>query len=419
MRNVFSQYQQPENRLTHALVCALAEDSYLLKRFTRWTTGRAAPRGKIQIIEQQCPGEEARREDEATGIPDAWIFNDDGWALLIESKITAHLSAPQLRRHLATAARRGFPNATLLAVTVREEAPSIKGDVIALPWVKVYGWLSRERRRSKWAARCASYMEILESDLIEQGKLREGGVTAFSGIPFDLENPYSYLEAKRLLKLAMDELRREPKLKRELRMDPTAPGRGAITGSEGPAVWDFLRLRHAKGAQSFTQYPHLTLAIERDRLLAIVTIPNSIRADLRRRLLDLGLDGFSALLSEVNERLAKALRGDKGAAPRVVVVQRRYMTQSSPAIHDASLDFDLRTVFQTSRRRGKRIVKPQPQWLSATFNALSKKRSNLQIAIGASFPYAQSSTVREREIIDRIAATWIACKPLLTTMGLK
>jgi hypothetical protein len=262
-------------------------------------------------------------------------------------------------------------------------------------------------------------MEVLEADLIEQGKLKEGGVTTFSGIPFDTENPYSYLEAKRLLKLAMDKLRGNSKLKRELRMDPDAPGRGAITGRGAVAVWDFLRLRHAKGAQSFTQYPHLTLAIERDRLLAIVTIPNGVRTDFRRRLVDLGLDGFSYVLANVNERLIRTLRGDKGAVPRAIVVQRRYLTQSSPAIHDASLDFDLRTAFQISRKHGKKVVKAQPQWLGATFHALARKQSNLQIAIGASFPYATSSSVHERGVIDRIAASWIACKPLLTTMGLK
>lgn len=216
MRNLFDQYSQPENRLTHALVCTLAEDNGLLRRFIYWATRRRAPKGRLQIVEQQRPGEEARREDEAAGIPDAWIFNDDGWSILFESKITAQLSTGQLQRHLATAARRGFPNATLLAVTAREEALNVKGDVIALPWINVYWWLLRERRRSEWAARCANYMEILESDLIEQGKLKEGAVTTFSGIPFDSEHPYSYLEAKRLLKLAMDKLRGNSKLKREL-----------------------------------------------------------------------------------------------------------------------------------------------------------------------------------------------------------
>lgn len=416
MRNLFDQYEQPENRLTHALVCALAEDRRLLIRFIRWATGRTAPGGRLQIVEQQRPGEMKRAEDEATGIPDAWIYNDDGWSLLIESKITAHLGFGQLRRHLATAARRGFPETTLLLLTARDETPRLGKHIVTRAWMDTYGWLLREKRRSPWAARCADYMEILEADLIEEGRLKEGGVTTFSGISFDSENPYSYLEAKRLLKLALDQLRTKTKLKRELGMDPTVPGRGAITGREGAGVWDFLQLKQAKRAVVFTEFPHLTLAIERDRLLAIVTIPHGIRAAFRRRLIELGLEGFEELLSGVNRRLLQALRGDKGAAPWVVVVQRRYRTQRSRAIVDAALEFDLRTAFQGPGKRGKRIVKAQPQWLNASFSALARKRSNLQLGVGASFPYARSSTVGSRAIIDRIAATWIACKPLLATM---
>jgi hypothetical protein len=390
-----------------------------MKRFTRWATGRAAPRGKLQIVEQRRPGEEARREDEAAGIPDAWLYNEDRWALLLESKITARLRTSQLQRHLATAARWGFPNAELLTITAGDQTPRVKDRVINLTWTGIYGWLLQEKRRSEWAARCADYMEILESDLIEDRKLKEGAVTTFSGIPFDSKNPYSYLEAKRLLKLAMDNLRESRKLKRELRMDPNAGGRGAITGRAGVAVWDFLPLKHAHGAKAFTQYPHLTVAIESDRLLATVTIPNSVRATLRQRLRYLGADGFGSLVSEVNARLKEALRGDRGAEPRIIVVQRRYLTQRSPAIYDATLDFDMRTAFEGNSKRGRSNVRAQPQWLSATFDALSRKRSNLQIGIGASFPYSRSSSVHGREIINRVIAAWIACKPILTAMGLR
>ena len=42
MRNVFDQYKQPENRLTHALVSSLSEDSNLLKNFVRWIAGTTA-----------------------------------------------------------------------------------------------------------------------------------------------------------------------------------------------------------------------------------------------------------------------------------------------------------------------------------------------------------------------------------------
>jgi hypothetical protein len=419
VRNVFHQYQQPENRLTHALVCALAEDSHLLKRFIRWATGRAAPKGKLEIVEQQRPGEEARNEDEAAGIPDAWIFNDDGWALLLESKITAHLGTGQLLRHLATAARRGFPNATLLVVTARDQTPGIKGDVIALPWMAVYGWLLRERRRSEWAARCANYMEILESDLIEQGKLKEGAVTTFSGIPFDSGNPYSYLEAKRLLKLALEELRNNRKLVRILGMDPKSAGRGAITGRESDSVWDYLSLRQGRGDETFTHYPHLTLAIKADMLLVIVTVPHGIKPEFRRRLVDLEAEGFRELFGEICRRICLALRKDKGAVPWAEVLQRRYLSQRSIPIVDAKVEFDLRTAVQKVPGRGRKTIRVQPQWLDAAYRALARKQSNLQLVVGAAFPYGRSSSVSQRAVLSNIAETWLACRPLLTAMGIK
>jgi hypothetical protein len=36
MRNLFDQYNQPENRLSHALAVCLSEDRRLLTRFLRW-----------------------------------------------------------------------------------------------------------------------------------------------------------------------------------------------------------------------------------------------------------------------------------------------------------------------------------------------------------------------------------------------
>ena len=374
--------------------------------------------GRLQIVEQQRPGDLVKSESESSGIPDAWIFNDEGWALLVESKIAASLSSGQLGRHLATATRRGFTNTTLLALTARDEIPRVKGPVIARKWTELYAWLLREGARARWAGRCSSYMEVLEADLIEQGYLREGAMTSFSGIPFDSENPYNYLEAKRLLRLALYDLRKSVKLKHELGVDPSAAGRGAITGKDGVAVWDFLRLKES-GKGMFTKYPHLTLAIEVDRALAIVTIPHGIKTEFRRRIVDLGQEGFADLLGAINGKFRSAMHGDKGIAPMIIAVQRRYPTQRSAAIVDARVEFDLRTAFNQSDGRSRSGVKVQPQWLDATFRALSRKNSNLQVAIGAAFPYTRSSTVGTREFLGRVEATWLACEPLLAAMGIK
>ena len=97
----------------------------------------------------------------------------------------------------------------------------------------------------------------------------------FSGIPFGRNNPYNYLEAKRVLRLAMDELRRRSDLKNELGMDPAASGRSAITGRESTRIWDFLRLRQSQNATSFTEFPHLTLSIQQEQLFALVTVPHA------------------------------------------------------------------------------------------------------------------------------------------------
>lgn len=380
----------------------------------------------------KAQGADAEDPDEYRAASIFWVPKEARWqhlkasapqptigTLVDEAMAAIERDNPSLNRHLATAERRGFPNSTLLLLSARDESSWVSDHIVVRQWMETYEWLLREKRHSPWAGRCASYMEIFESELIEDGRLKEGGVTTFAGIPFDPENPYNYLEAKRLLQLAMNQLRMKSSLKRELGMNPKAPGRGAITGRQGVAVWDFLRLKGAKNAKSFTEYPHLTLSIEHDRLRAMITVPNGIKRQFRRRLVELGPDEFASLFSTLNQRLRKALHNDKGAAPWVVVVQRRYLTQRSSAIVDAELEYDLRTAFQTSRIRGKRVVKSQPQWLNATYNALTRKRSNLQVAIGASFPYSRSSTVGTRSVIDRVVDTWIACGPLLTAMGLK
>ncbi len=58
-RNIFDQYNQPENRLTHALSSCLNNDRSLLRKFVRWVT-EAKPPQRLEILEQRLPGEEER-----------------------------------------------------------------------------------------------------------------------------------------------------------------------------------------------------------------------------------------------------------------------------------------------------------------------------------------------------------------------
>lgn len=419
MRNIFDQYTQPENRLTHALASSLAADPSLLRKFIRWVTGKRIPNGRgLEVLEQRLPGEEEavdEAEAERRGLPDAWIHDRDSWVLVIESKIESPLNRDQLERHRRVAERRGFTDIHLLALVTELPRRFAPDDVKVITWTQLYSWLLQEGR-SEWAHRLTTYMEVLERKLVaEEEYLKEGTLTVFAGIPFGKDYPYNYREARRLLRLAMDQLQKRRDLKSSLGMDPEGAGRPAITGREGTAVWDFLPLVKAKSAKNFTEFPHLTLSIQQEGLLTIVTVPHRIRREFRRNLLSGGLEEFLELFENIHNNLKHSLRSVEGAAPWMEIVQRHYPSQKAEPIVDARLQFDLRTGF-AGPKRWRKSVKRQAQWLDAVYNALSKKRSNLQLAVGAIFPYERCPAVRTPEILNHVARVWLACKPLIRAM---
>jgi len=65
---------------------------------------------------------------------------------------------------------------------------------------------------------------------------------------------------------------------------------------------------------------------------------------------------------------------------------------------------------------GKSRVKFQPQWLSATYEALQARKSNLQLQIGADFPFANCPVLKTPQIVNVAAEVWIACKPVVDAM---
>jgi hypothetical protein len=123
MRNIFDQYTQPENRVTHALMTVLDEDRALLGLFLQELVRVKPPINprKLSVLEQQYPGEEEPSEEELEqrGIPDGWIYDDNGWCVFIETKVMAKLTADQVHRHRRTAERLGFQRITAVAITPR------------------------------------------------------------------------------------------------------------------------------------------------------------------------------------------------------------------------------------------------------------------------------------------------------------
>lgn len=408
MRNIFDQYKQPENRLTHALVSALWEDEKLLRNFVAWITG-AKPSGRLEIVEQRLPGENEvdEAEYEKRGLPDGWIYDTNEWSLLIESKVKAPLSVDQLKRHYKTAQKRGYSEVIVLAIDVAAPRTLLPEYVVFRSWREIYSWLSAQSRKSEWAQRTMRYMEVAEAKWPAEGYLKEGALTEFTGIHFDEQNPYNYGEAKRLIRLLMDELRQHPGLDGVIH--PAAAGRGAIKGRQGTSVWDFLRLREARLEDKFDGQPHFTLSIGERYVSPIIILPNAMAGKYRRKLVSLGEERFFDVMADIEKSMRKVCRTAKGAKPWMSITQRHYLSRSSLPTVDGDISFDLRTAFVTA----KSSVKYQPQWLSASYGLLTEKNSNITFALGGRMPYGECKKLKERGIVDSIVASWLACKPLI------
>jgi hypothetical protein len=403
VRNLFDQYSQPENRLTHALAVCLDEDRDLLRRFLAWIGVR--PRvsaADLLITEQALPGDPPEVEDEAErkGLPDIVIHDGDVWCLLIESKIQARLTDDQLMRHERTLRRRGFGQVDRLVLTKSVVRPA---KAIAATWSVLYEWLGTEPARSQWPARLRAYLRAAEVRLAREEYLTEGTLTMFDGFQFSDDNPYTYGEGKRLLKLAMSELRKNRDLKR-LGMDPSANGRGAITGRGGTAVWDFLALTDRPKTALFTGWPHLTLAVHADHLEVAVTIPNGVEPAVRRRLARLGSDGLARMNRRILARGRKLVK--RGAWIQARALQRHYPTQRSHGIVDAHL------VFKLDTSSGAGPVKRQFEWTELFSQLLQTKRANIQFQYMVIFPWDLRG-LDTRHSLELMVGGWTALKPLL------
>lgn len=409
MRNIFDQYEQSENRLTHALICTLSNDHKLIRPFLKWLKIGSIPSVRLRLVEQQLPGANVSgEENDEKGLPDACIFDDENWALLIESKVQASVSRDQLERHLKSAARNGYEDAHVVVITVNKVCNGLPERAKAVEWRELYKWFHKFTTTSTWARTFVEYMQVFESRMIAEDRLKQGTLTMFDGLRFDEDNLYTHREGKRLIRLLRDELKQRKDLK-ELGVDPNGKGRLAITGCGADLVWDFLPLEQAQGAV-FTAFPHLTLLMNSETAKAAVTVPNGVKGGFRTKLKEGTVEGFRELVTKLERALrrAKWVKKSKGAKPILYVEQGHFLGQKSPRITDGRIEVDMRTLSGCS----KAAVKYQPEWIDAIYNLLTHKRSNMQFGVEVRFKY-DCPILKSREVVDLFADTWVALKPLL------
>lgn len=406
MRNVFDQYDQPENKLTHAIFCVLSRERKLLVPFLKWlgVTGYP-PAHALRISQQSVPGDSLEASEGDAGLPDLCIYSEDGWGVFFEMKVQSKLTAGQLRRHSKTAARYGFDQPILVAVSVEPIAAKMPEGTITVQWRELYAWFAQRMSDSFWLSELVRYMEIFEEKSIDNAYEVRGTITMFNGLRFDDDHPFHYREAKRLIRLLGDELQSRSDLHEELGIDPEGARRPAITNDGG--VWDFLPLLVARG-YDFIRFPHLTLALQPKQAVAAATVPNGVSGGFRTRLRDLGEQGFLELMAELEKNLRPVIKQSKGSRSVFYATQRHYKSQRSKPIVDGRVEADLRTCVQSKGSD----VKYQPEWMAAIYNVLTRKKSNIQCGIEVRLDY-ECPVVRSPDAVDLIAESWKAVTPLL------
>jgi len=407
IRNVFDQYEQPENKLTHALMVTLSNDRKLIKPFLKLVGAKNVPSLKdIELGVQCAPGQEAvSAKDGQEGLPDGCFFSQEGWAVILEAKVQAKPSGSQLKRHLRVSRRYGYDKPHVVLVSV-DEPKRLPSWVKCIAWKDVYSWFNIRADQSSWAYHFVEYMRIFESKMLAIDYSIRGTLTMFDGFRFNDKEPYTYSEGKRLIKLLGVELRKRKELVKTLGIDRTAPGRGAITRGEAGAVWDYLPLKICKG-RSFTSTVHPTLVIRPAEVGIALTIPNAMKG-VRSTLKDCGMEGFECMLSKVEKGLRPILAKAPMAKPMIYIVQRHYKSQRSRPTEDGRIEADLRIVVG----RAKGSVKNQPCWLQAFYELLVNKKTNMQWGIQLHIPHTEK-VMRMKKAVDHMAKSWMAMKPLM------
>lgn len=410
MRNIFDQYEQPENRLTHALVTALDQERALLVPFLRWIGINDVSKTRaLTLTQQQVPGTIQDDSDDLDhkGLPDAAVFDEAGWAVLFECKVQARTSTAQLKRHRDTAKRNGFESPWIVVISVDDPLHTLPGKTLCKTWRDVYAWFNGRVTSSYWAKQLVDYMQTFERKMLARDYQIRGTITVFDGLRFNDDNPYTYREAKRLIRLLGDLVQTRKDL-HAIGVDPEGKRRPAITGRGGETVWDFLPLTAARDAKQFTDFPHLAMSINRKHAVAAITVPNGVKGGFRTKLSSIGMDGFLALVQELEKRLLPILKRSEGAKPMIYATQRHFRSQRSSAEVDARIEADLRTII-----RGKQSgVKHQPQSIEAIYQLLVHKRSNIQFGVNVQFLYS-CPVVRSPKAAELFVDSWKATSPLI------
>lgn len=262
--------------------------------------------------------------------------------------------------------------------------------------------------------------KAIDADKIAAKQLREmrkvlpcaSGID-FNGFPFGCV-AFDYFQGYNVLHLAMEALRKNDDLIYRIGIDPQRPGRKEDDiRDEGGVIWNVLRFADA-GEGKFFENPHLTLGVGSESVSAMATLSNKAWDEYRSVLIGIGEDEFHSMVKKVLKGMISVMSDCPGMEPRLRIRQRRWPTPSARPLVDAYTDVDMRTLDGDSNSESG--VRRQPEWVGAVFDVLKNKNSNLELQIGASFPYRTCQKIAGPNALNFVAQAWIACKPYIDVL---
>ena len=165
--------------------------------------------------------------------------------------------------------------------------------------------------------------------------------------------------------------------------------------------WNVFNFRGARG--EFNESPQLLLWVGYEKVDAKVVLPD---AAPKRLWTKAGKWGLVFLLKKVLKGMTPAMADCPGMMPHFVLKQRHWTRRGGPSVQDAYLEVDLRTI------DGGSGVKKQREWIDVAQDVVKNKRpdTNLELQVGAAFPYEHCEAIQTPAALDHVAAAWLGCR---------
>ena len=185
-------------------------------------------------------------------------------------------------------------------------------------------------------------------------------------------------------------------------------------------AWDIVGFTFARGAEAFTEAPHLSVLVGKGEASLQLTVPHGARAPHWHRLQRAGASVLRDRLAEVAGRLRPIRRrvGAEAWEPQLSLqlYQRHFYARRQSTL-DGVVRFEADALFAPKRKLNP-WVKTVPSWLDAFVLMLSHaRRANFEFALSANFPLRDGSVARKPEFVDALVVVARAFQPLVSLIA--